>query len=286
MKKTQLRNQLKKILENSDIPIEELALDITRQSIHELGGVRHSTALSKLDKAQILTNHIDDNQLESLYLKMTSIFENGTYHGKEYILPGFSRINPNRERRVNEAANEKSIYLKIDIVSSTQLLQELGETFEEHVVKILDFCKLCFTHRTGEIVTQEGDALYFSFSDDVEEGSRDLFSSTLKFMKWLEEYNLFHNDLDDSISLKFVGLSIPTYKDDEDKHTITERLTEFEKKFGRSDSLIIDEDIWKHIPSNVNNLIRKFYISDGMFYGMYKRFSFQNSFKNVKVLCQ
>jgi hypothetical protein len=169
--------------------------------------------------------------------------------------------------------------------SSTQLLEDLGQLFEEHIVKILDYCKFCFTEKTGELIIQEGDAIYFRYSNDMTEGSNDLFSSTLEFIKWLEEYNLFHNSLDESISFKFVGLSIPVFKDDDDNHTIIERLTEFEKKFGKADSLIIDENIWKHIPSPINNLVRKFYISDGMFYGMYKRFSFQNCFNHVKVLC-
>jgi hypothetical protein len=281
----QMRNQLRKILENSDIPIDELALDVFRESIHELGSVKHSHALSKLDKAQILTNSIDENQLHDLYQRMSSIFKSGTFHGKAYTLTGFNRVTRNVNRKISKTPNPISIYLKIDVVSSTTLLAELGRSFEEHIIKILDYSKLCFTEKTGEMIIQEGDAIYFRFSDDVYEGSNDLFQSTLKFIQWLEEYNLFYNNLEDAISLKFVGLSIPIHKDDKDNHTITERLTEFEKKFGKEDSLIIDENIWKHIPVNVNNLIRKFYISDGMFYGMYKRFSFQNSFKHVETLC-
>lgn len=285
MRKVQMRNQLKKILENSAIPIEELALDVCRESIHDLGKVKHSHALSKLDKAQILTNSIDENQLEELYYRMSTIHETGTFHGKFYNLKGFNRVHRIKSLNKKKAINPKSLYLKIDIVSSTELLENLGEAFETHVIKILEYCKLCFTERSGAFITQEGDALYFSFSNNEVAGARDLFNSTLKFIKWLEEYNLFYNDLEDSISLKFVGLSIPTHKDDEDKHTITERLTVFEKKFGKADSLIIDENIWKNIPVNANNRIRKFYISDGMFYGMYKRFAFQNSFENAEVLC-
>ncbi len=280
-----MRNQLKKILENSAIPIEELALDVFRESIHELGNVKHSHALSKLDKAQILTNSIDENQLEDLYSRMSTIHETGTFHGKFYNLTGFNRVRRIRSLNLQKAVNPKSLYLKIDIVSSTELLQNLGEAFEAHVVKILEYCKLCFTERSGTLIIQEGDALYFSFANDEVTGARDMFNSTLKYIKWLEEYNLFYNDLEEAISLKFVGLSIPTHKDDEDKHTITERLTVFEKKFGKADSLIIDENIWKNIHGNVNKRIRKFYISDGMFYGMYKRFAFQNCFDNSKVLC-
>lgn len=277
-----MRNQLKKILENSAIPIEELALDIFRESIHELGNVKHSHTLSKMDKAQILTNSIDENQLEDLYSRMSAIHETGTFHGKFYNLTGFNRIRSLNKQKV---LNPKSLYLKIDIVSSTELLQNLGEAFEAHVVKILEYCKFCFTERSGTLINQEGDALYFSFSNDEVAGARDMFDSTLKYIKWLEEYNLFYNDLEEAISLKFVGLSIPTHKDDEDKHTITERLTVFEKKFGKAGSLIIDENIWKNIHGHVNRRIRKFYISDGMFYGMYKRFAFQNCFDNSKVLC-
>lgn len=279
-----MRNQIKKILENSSIPIEELALDVFRESIHDLGNVKHSHALSKLDKAQILTNSIDENQLEALYLRMVMIYESGLFHGKSYNLTGFGRVSKNRTK--NKAVNPKSLYLKIDIVSSTELLSNLGQAFEDHVVKILESCKSYFTENSGTLITQEGDALYFSFSNDEVSGSIDMFNSTLKFFKWLEEYNLFHNDLDEAISLKFIGLSIPTHKDDKDKNTITERLTEFEKRFGKADSLILDESIWKHIPINVNNLIRKFYISDGMYYGMYKRFSFKNCFNEVEILCQ
>lgn len=278
-----MRNQLKRILENSAIPIEELALDVFRESIHELGHVKHSHALTKLDKAQILTNSIDENQLEDLYRRMSMIHETGTFHGKFYDLKGFTRVS--RTRNLKSAVNHKSFYLKIDIVSSTVLLQNLGEAFEAHVVKILDYCKNCFTEHSGTLITQEGDALYFSFSNDEVTAANDMFNSTLTFIKWLEEYNLFHNDLDESISFKFVGLSIPIHKDDDDNHRITDRLTVFEKKFGKADSLIIDEFIWKNIPVNINNLVRKFYISDGMFYGMYKRFAFQNSFEHTEVLC-
>jgi len=281
-----MRNQLKKILENSALPIEELALDVFRESIHDLGNVKHSHALSKLDKAQILTNSIDEHQLEDLFLRMSTINETGTFHGKSYNLTGFNRVSRKRIRSLQNPVNPKSLYLKIDIVSSTELLANLGQAFEEHVVKILDYCKLCFTEYSGTLITQEGDALYFSYSNDEITGSNDMFNSTLKFFRWLEEYNLFSNDLEEAISLKFVGLSIPTHKDDKDKHTITERLTTFEKKFGKAGSLIIDESIWKHIPVSINNLIRKFYISDGMYYGMYKSFSFQNCFEHVEVLCQ
>lgn len=280
-----MRNQLRKILENSSIPLEELALDVFRETIHELGNVRHSVALSKLDKAQILTNSVDDNQLEDLYMKMSDIHQSGTFHGKEYTLTGFSRVSRKRNRSLNQVPNPMSVYLKLDIVSSTVLLENIGTPFEEHVRRILDFCKSCFTERSGSLVAQEGDALYFSFSGESEQGSNDLFDGTLNFISWLEEYNLFHNTLEQPISFKFVGLSIPTHKDDDDKQTITERLTEFEKKFGRPDSLTIDENIWKNIPVNVNNLVRKFYISDGMYYGMYKRFSFANSFHCEEALC-
>lgn len=280
-----MRNKLKKILENSDIPIDELALDVCRETIHELGKVKHSQALSKLDKAQILTNSINGEQLDDLYMRMSDIFESGMFHGKFHKLTGFSRIKQKKDREKSASATSMSVYLKIDIVSSTALLEALGSSFEEHVIKILNYGKKCFTEQSGIEITQEGDALYFRYADDITEGSNDLFNSTLRFVKWLEEYNLFYNNLDDAISLKFVGLSIPTHKDDKEKHTIIERLTTFEKKFGRADTLIIDENIWKHIPVNVNNLIRKFYISDGMYYGMYKRFSFQNSFNHVEVMC-
>ena len=280
-----MRNQLKKILENSAISIDALALDVFRASIHELGNVRDSIALSKLDKAQILTNSIDENQLEDLYLRLSDIHESGLFHGKCYVLKGFNQVSRKRHRNLKKAVNPKSLYLKIDIVSSTALLENLGQTFTDHVEIILDYCKSCFTESLGSMILQEGDALYFSYSNDEIKGSNDLFNCTLKFIKWLEEYNLFHNDLDDAISFKFVGLSIPTHKDDEDKHTITERLTEFEKKFGKADSLIIDENIWSHIPENVNNRVRKFYISDGMFYGMYKKFSFRNCFNHAQLLC-
>lgn len=279
-----MRNQLRRILENSSIPLEELALDVFRETIHELGNVRHSVALSKLDKAQILTNSIDDNQLEKLYLKMSSIHESGTFHGKDYCLTGFSRVSRQRDRSLNQAPSPVSIYLKLDIVSSTELLEQWGTHFEEHATKVLRYCRDCFTGNSGELVTREGDALYFTYSGD-EEGSNDLFDGALRFFSWLEVFNLFHNSLGKPLSIKFVGLSIPTHKDDQDKQTITERLTVFEKRFGRGDSLIIDENIWKHIPVNINNMVRKFYISDGMFYGMYKRFSFRNSFVREEILC-
>ncbi|MBB6481821.1 hypothetical protein [Spirochaeta isovalerica] len=279
-----MRNQLRKILENSSIPLEELALDVFRETIHELGNVKHSVALSKLDKAQILTGHVNDRQLEKLYSRMADIHDSGIFHGKAYNLTGFARVSRKRLRE-RQPASPVSIYLKLDIVSSTDKLAQYGEPFEEQVRIILEEAKVLFGTVSGQLLAQEGDALYFSFPGEPDEGSCDLFDGTLSFISWLEEYNLFHNSLGDPAAVKLVGLSIPAHKDDRDKQTITDRLTEFEKKFGRGDSLVIDENIWKHVPVNVNNLVRKFYISDGMFYGMYKRFAFSGSFVRESILC-
>jgi len=279
-----MRNQLKKILENSSIPLEELALDVFRETIHELGHVRDSVALSKLDKAQILTGSTDDSQFEMLYNRLADIHQNGIFHGKAQTLTGFAKVSRKRLRD-RQQPNPVSVYLKLDMVSSTEKLSVYGELFEDQVRTILENSKRCFEHNRGTLLAQEGDALYFSFSGESGEGSLNLFSGTLQFISWLEEFNLFHNRLDNPEAVKLVGLSIPSHKDDEDKQTVTDRLTEFEKKFGRADSLIIDENIWKHVPVDMNNLVRKFYISDGMFYGMYKCFSFCSSFETETILC-
>ncbi|MBN2656058.1 MAG: hypothetical protein JXR86_03290 [Spirochaetales bacterium] len=280
-----MRNQLRKILENSSIPLEELALDVFRETIHELGNVKHSVALSKLDKAQILTGSVDDRQLEKLYSRMADIHETGIFHGKSYLLTGFARVSRKRLRD-RQPSNPVSVYLKLDIVSSTEKLILHGQLFEDQVRVVLEQAKNLFGEESGILIDQEGDALYFNFSGETEKGSLDLFDGTLNFISWLEEFNLFHNTLGDPVSVKLVGLSIPAHKDDTDKQTVTGRLTEFEKKHGRRDALIIDENIWKHVPVNVNNLVRKFYISDGVFYGMYKRFAFSGCFESETILCQ
>ncbi|MBN2536353.1 MAG: hypothetical protein JXB88_25950 [Spirochaetales bacterium] len=250
--KNNLRKSFKKILEESTLPLSMLSHNVFLQSINGLGNRNDWENLQKQEKADILSNRLDDEKFLKFLNVIAKIYIDGNcYCGKVYKIPGaehfFQHFKPKKKIKT-------VLYLKMDVVSSTELVKKYSTRFSCLVDDIFKE----ILHSSGEfrteLVAEEGDALYFSFDNDsvaYSENCNSLVLFSIKTLHWLKHFNLFNCPLDDVIKLKIIGMSIPLLHDVKNTQKAVKRLTWLEKEYSEPDYIMIDETIAQHIGNHI-----------------------------------
>lgn len=250
--KNNLKKAFKKMLEESTLPLSTLSHDVFLQSINSLGGRNDWENLQKQVKADILSFRLDDDKFLKFLNFIAGISANGNcYRGKTYKIPGarhfFQHFKPRKKIR-------SSIYLKMDVASSTIMVKKYSSRFSGLVDDIFNEIQAFSDEFKTELIAEEGDALYFNFDNEsiaISENCNNLVLFSIKILHWLKHFNIFTNPLEDPIKLKIIGMSIPLPGDTKDIQKAVKRLTWLEKEYSEPDVIMIDEAIARHINNNI-----------------------------------
>lgn len=277
-----IKNKLRSILINSNLPIDRLVEEIRHINFPQVAGISHTIIIPERQKISIITEIYTDIEILK-FIQRIMIIEKEGYYGKFYNIPNINRLLSSFERckeRITKkelmSANTDddykrildkvipslsyyffNIFLKVDIVRSTVILRNHGETNARKIFEILHnmVSEICFKRSGKEIIWQlDGGIFEFKLldkSENIKGLCHRAVVTGIHILHWLHAFNLFDtrlNELSEEIRLRIILIdSIP----DEKFNVISRNLEELEKKHVAPNTVIISDTIHSYLNEKI-----------------------------------
>lgn len=279
------RDQLKKILEETNLPLERIVSDVNINfNITAASGVTHGISLTDQQKADVIAQELSDSGIDEFTKHLIDIWEKGCmYCDRRY------RLTETRMRRLKRTISgdqspvtQQKLLLKVDMCGSSIFIKKYPQRMQAIVNDIKKVCNTLCKKNDGVQLMWEGDGGIFCFTTvrDAISNQVNIYTnavlSAVKILHWLCEYNTFDNDLDDDLNLKLIMdcIDAPSRMDTKDIHPNEYvRLNFLEKNYTNKCTLIISNSIYHKLDKKLASRFKQFYVGEAIFRENFYKYS-------------